>query len=201
MRRARNFRTSRSTWSMPSFRGRPIKTSVHSTAVYQKMDADQQKPGQAANTQDTTMHYSFDYLQQVHYPTNSQQASPVYFLTCRKCLVFIVSCESSGRSIFYLIDETDNYGKGANATCSLFHHYLPDNALGEKHLALHFDNCVRQNLNNTMMMYMTWRCMTGRYTTILVPTMLAGHTKFGATWLVALSRGSGASPKQAPWQR
>ena len=105
------------------------------------MNADQQKPGQAANTQDVTMHYSFDYLQQVHYPTNSKQASAVYFLTRRKCSVFIVSCESSGRSVFYLIDETDNYGKGADATCSLFHRYLPHHALGEKHLALHFDNC------------------------------------------------------------
>ncbi len=149
-----------------------------SAATYKELDAELQEPGQPANTQDTTVHYSFDYLQQVHYPTDSQQASPVYFLTRRKCSVFIVSSESSGRSVFYLIDEAENYGKGANATCSLFHHYLTAHGLGEKNLALHFDNCVGQNLNNTVMMYMMWRCMTGRHTTILVSTMLAGHTKF-----------------------
>ncbi len=102
----------------------------------------------------------------------------MYFLTCCKCSVFIVSNELSGRSVFYLIDEADNYGKGASAVCSLFHHYLSAHGLGEKNLALHFDNCVGQNLNNIMMMYMMWRCMMGHHTTILISTMLAGHTKF-----------------------
>ena len=148
------------------------------TATYGDMMPRLKTPGQPENSQDVTMHYSFDYLQQVHYPTDSQQASPVYFLTRRKCSVFIVSNESSGKSVFYLIDEGENYGKGANATCSLFHHYLSAHGLGEKNLAIHFDNCVGQNLNNTMMQYLMWRCMTGRHTTILVSTMLAGHTKF-----------------------
>ena len=89
-----------------------------------------------------------------------------------------MSSESSGRSVFYLIDEAQNYGKGANATCSLFHHYTAVHGLGERNLQLHFDNCVGQNLNNIMMQYMAWHCMTGLHTTILVSTMLAGHTKF-----------------------
>jgi len=147
-------------------------------ASFEELEPELKTPGQPENSQDITLHYSFDYLQQVHYPTDSQQASPVYFLTRRKCSVFIVSNESCGRSVFYLIDEGDNYGKGANATCSLFHHYLAAHGLGERNLALHFDNCVGQNLNNTMMHYLMWRCMTGRHTTILVSTMLAGHTKF-----------------------
>lgn len=148
-----------------------------STATYNVLDVNSQRPGQQ-NSSDITMHYSFDYLQQVHYPTDSQQASPVYFLTRRKCAIFTVSCKASGRSIFYIIDEAENYGKGANSTCSLFHHYLSEQGLGEKHLALHFDNCVGQNLNNTLMQYLMWRCMTGRHSTILVSTMLAGHTIF-----------------------
>lgn len=106
-----------------------------STATYNVLDVNSQRPGQH-NSSDITMHYSFDYLQQVHYPTDSQQASPVYFLTRRKCAIFTVSCKASGRSIFYIIDEADNYGKGANSTCSLFHHYLSEQGLGEKHLAL-----------------------------------------------------------------
>ena len=89
-----------------------------------------------------------------------------------------MSSELSCRSVFYLIDEAQNYGKGASATCSLFHHYTAAHGLGERNLQLHFDNCVGQNLNNIMMQYMAWRCMTGLHTTILVSAMLAGHTKF-----------------------
>ena len=44
----------------------------------------------------------------------------------------------------YLIDEADDVGKGANATISLVHHYLPNYGLKEKHLQLHANNCVRQ---------------------------------------------------------
>ena len=125
-----------------------------------------------------TLHLSFDYLQQVHYLTDAQQASQVYFLTRRKCSVFMVPSESSGRSVFYLINEAQNYGKGANSTCSLFHHYTAAHSLGECNLQLHFDSRVERNLNNIMMQYMAWRCMSGLHTNILVSTMLAGHTKF-----------------------
>ena len=33
----------------------------------------------------TTMHYSFDYAQQVHIPSNPMQPGPIYFKTPRKC--------------------------------------------------------------------------------------------------------------------
>ena len=32
-----------------------------------------------------TMHYSFDYAQQVHYPSNPMQPGPIYFKTPQKC--------------------------------------------------------------------------------------------------------------------
>ena len=35
-----------------------------------------------------SMHYSFDYAQQIHYPYNDQQPGPAYFLTARKCQLF-----------------------------------------------------------------------------------------------------------------
>ena len=33
----------------------------------------------------STMRYSFDYAQQVHFPNNPQQSGPAYFPTARKC--------------------------------------------------------------------------------------------------------------------
>ena len=38
----------------------------------------------AANTNDIKAHYSFDYAQQVHYPSDPLQPGPIYFLTPRK---------------------------------------------------------------------------------------------------------------------
>jgi hypothetical protein len=32
-----------------------------------------------------TLHYSWDYAQQVHFPHHAQQAGPIYFKTTRKC--------------------------------------------------------------------------------------------------------------------
>ena len=36
----------------------------------------------------TPVHYSFDYAQLVHFPSNPLQPGPIYFLTCRKCSIF-----------------------------------------------------------------------------------------------------------------
>ena len=38
---------------------------------------------------DIRLHYSFDYAQQVHFPSDPE---PIYFLTPRKCTVFCVNC-------------------------------------------------------------------------------------------------------------
>lgn len=35
-----------------------------------------------------TIHYSYDYAQQVHIPSNPQQPGPIYFKTPRKCGLF-----------------------------------------------------------------------------------------------------------------
>ena len=84
-------------------------------------------------TEDTTplqMHYSFDYVQQVHFPNNPQQPGPAYFLTARKCQLSGVACEPLGTQDTYLIDEGEAVGKGANATISLLHHYITDHNHG-----------------------------------------------------------------------
>ena len=41
-----------------------------------------------------TVHYSFDFAQQVHYPSNPLQPGPIYFLTPRKAAIIGICCEA-----------------------------------------------------------------------------------------------------------
>ena len=109
---------------------------------------------------DGTMHYTFDYAQQVHIPSNPMQPGPIYFKTPRKCGIFGVSCEAVPRQINYSIDEAGAVGKGANATISYVHHFFAQHGLGEKHVHLHADNCSGQNKNNYFPWYFAWRIAT-----------------------------------------
>ncbi|XP_047246940.1 uncharacterized protein LOC124883730 isoform X2 [Girardinichthys multiradiatus] len=45
------------------------------------------------------MHYSFDFAQQMHFPSNPLQPGPMYFLTPRKCGLFGVSCEGLQKQV------------------------------------------------------------------------------------------------------
>ena len=62
----------------------------------------------------TTAHYSFDFTQQIHIPSNPMQSGPIYFKTPRKCGIFGVMCEVIPREVNYLIDEASDVSKGAN---------------------------------------------------------------------------------------
>ena len=121
------------------------------------------------------MHYSFDYAQQVHFPSNPQQPGPAFFLTARKCQVFGVACEPLGTQVNYLIDESESVGKGANATVSMIEHYLANHGQKEDHLRLHADNCVRQNKNNCLIQYLLRRVILGHNKTAILSFMLPGH--------------------------
>ena len=61
---------------------------------------------------DRTVHYSYDYAQQLHYPSNPYQPGPIYFKTPRNCGLFGVCCEAIPRQLNFLIDETVLAGKG-----------------------------------------------------------------------------------------
>ena len=67
-------------------------------------------------TFDITMHYLFDFAQQIHIPSNPMQPGPIYFKTPRKCGIFGVMCEAIPRQVNYLIDEASVIGKEANTT-------------------------------------------------------------------------------------
>lgn len=123
-----------------------------------------------------TMHYSFDYAQQVHFPSNPMQPRPIYFKTPRKCGIFGVMCEAVPRQVNYLIDKAAAVGKGANATISSVHHFFVRHGLGETDVHLNADNCAGQNKNNYFLWYLALRIATELHQ---YSFLIAGHTKFG----------------------
>ncbi|MEQ2246257.1 hypothetical protein ILYODFUR_036548 [Ilyodon furcidens] len=68
------------------------------------------------------MLYSFDFAQQMHFPSNPLLPGPMYFLTPRKCGLFGVSCEGLQKQVNFLIDEGMSSGKGSNEVISYMHH-------------------------------------------------------------------------------
>ena len=88
-----------------------------------------------------TVHYSYDYAQQVHIPSNPQQPGPIYFKTPRKCGLFGICCEGIPRQVNYLIDEAVNVGKGANSTISYVHDFFTSHGVGETDAQINADNC------------------------------------------------------------
>ena len=95
-------------------------------------------------------HYSFDFAQQVHYPSNPLQPGPIYFLTPRKAAIFGVCCEAIPRQVNFVIDEASDTGKGANTVVSMLDFFFSHHGLGESKASLHAGNCSGQNKNNTM---------------------------------------------------
>lgn len=127
---------------------------------------------------DTTMHYSFDFAQQVHYPSNPMQPGPIYFKTPRKCAIFGIMCEAIPQQVNYLIDEASDVGKGANTTISYVHHFFEHHGLGETSVHLHADNCSGQNKNNYFVWYLAWRTILQLHLSVRYSFLIAGHTKF-----------------------
>ena len=139
-----------------------------------------------ANSQDLAMHYSFDFAQQVHYPSNAAQPGPMYFMTARKCAIFGVCCEGFPKQVNYLVDECVNCSKGSNGVISYLHHFFESFGIGEKTVHLHCNNCSGQNKNRYVLWYFLWRVMRGLHTEVTMNFMPAGHTKFAPDWCFGL---------------
>lgn len=131
-------------------------------------------------------HYSFDYAQQVHIPSNPLQPGPIYFLVPRKCGLFGVCCEGIPQQVNFVIDEAHLISKGANAVVSYLHYFFAHYGLGEQEAHLHCDNCSGQNKNRTMLWYCAWRIMNGLHKSITLNFLIAGHTKFAPDWCFGL---------------
>jgi hypothetical protein len=129
-------------------------------------------------SREIAMHYSFDFAQQVHIPSNPLQPGPIYFLVPRKCGIFGVACEGVTQQVNYLIDEGMCSSKGSNAVISYLHHFFENYALGETDVHLHCDNCSGQNKNKFLVWYFLWRTLHGLHRTVTVNFMITGHTKF-----------------------
>ena len=133
-----------------------------------------------------TVHYSYDYAQQLHYPSDPNQPGPIYFKTPRKCALFGVCCEAIPRQVNFLIDENVLTGKGANSTISYVHYLFERHGLGETNAQLHADNCGAQNKNSAFIWYYMWRVTSGLHNTINYNFLLPGHTKFAPDWCFGL---------------
>ncbi|KAL3045312.1 hypothetical protein OYC64_013556 [Pagothenia borchgrevinki] len=137
-------------------------------------------------SRDITIYYSFDYAQQVHYPSDPLQPGPIYFMVPRKCGLFGVCCEGVPQQVNYLIDEAHCSSKGSNAVIAYLHHFFSQYGLGEKNVHLHCDNCSGQNKNRYLLWYLAWRCMVGLHQDITLNFLIAGHTKFAPDWCFGL---------------
>ena len=126
----------------------------------------------------SVVHLSFDFAQQIHFPSSPQQVGPQYFMTPRKCQIFGICCEAKSEQVNYLIDESDNPGKGANCVVSMLHHYLQKQSYSDQEILLHADNAVGQNKNNVMMQYLYWCILCGKNRKVKISFTIAGHTKF-----------------------
>ena len=91
---------------------------------------------------DIVNHYSWDFAQQLHCPTDPMQPGPIYFKVPRKCLIFGICNDGINVQHNYLIDEALSTGKGGNAVISYCHHYFEKHGLGEKSALIHADNAV-----------------------------------------------------------
>ena len=87
------------------------------------------------------MHYSFDYAQQVHLPSDPLQPGPIYFLVPRKVGLFGVCCEGLPKRVNFLIDEAHLISKVSKAVISFLHYFFENFGLGETNVNLHCDNC------------------------------------------------------------
>ena len=134
--------------------------------------------GQRPCSYKRTVHYSYDYTQQLHYPTNPNQPGPIYFKKPRKCGLFGVCCEGIPRQVNFLIDENVLTGKGANSTISHVHYFFEHHGLGETHAQIHADNCGAQNKNSPFLWYYFWRVNSELHSSINYDFLLPGHTKF-----------------------
>jgi len=135
---------------------------------------------------DFTMHYSFDFAQQVHYPSSPLQPGPMYFLVPRKCGIFGVCCEALPQQVNYLVDEGMCTSKGSNAVISYLHHFFNNHSLGETSVHLHCDNCTGQNKNKFMLWYLCWRVICNLHQSVTLNFMISGHTKFAPDWCFGL---------------
>ncbi|XP_071486520.1 uncharacterized protein [Diadema antillarum] len=152
--------------------------NLYREMVGNAQNAVNQKPAGEAPAAPEVMHYSFDYAQQMHFPSDPMQPGPIYFLCPRKCALFGIVCDGTNEQVNYLIDEGMQSCKGSNSVISYLHDFFRNYGMGERTAHLHCDNCGGQNKNRFVMWYLAWRTLCGLHHEISINFMVPGHTKF-----------------------
>ena len=93
-------------------------------------------------------HYSFDFAQQVHYPSDPLQSGPIYFKCPQKCSLFGVACEAFPRQVNFLLDKSVHTGKEANTVVSMLHYFFDHYGVGKCDVHLRADNFSGQKNNS-----------------------------------------------------
>ena len=126
-------------------------------------------------SKDITLHYTFDFAQQLQLPYHSRQVGPIYFKTPRKVQLFGVCCDVVPYQVNYLVDdactivENGLQSRGSNPVISMLHHFFDQ-------VKLHADNCGGQK-RMSFVAYLCWLCIVGLHKEITYTFMLAGHTR------------------------
>lgn len=89
-----------------------------------------------AESHSTLLVLSFDFAQNVSFPSSPQQVGASYFKSNRKCSLFGINNEGNGVQTNITIDEADLTGKGVNAVISMLHYYLTIHKTKQCHVAL-----------------------------------------------------------------
>ena len=130
---------------------------------------------------------SFNYAQQVYYPSDPLQPGPIYFLTPRKCTFIGVNCEALLQQIKFLTDEAGDCGKGVNAVVSRLHFSSVRTTALERNKCTYMQTTVLDKIiNSCVIQYRVWRTLTNRHTSITLSFLPAGHTKFSLDWCFGL---------------
>jgi hypothetical protein len=130
-----------------------------------------------------TAHFCVDWAQATTYPHLDQQIGPLYFLSPPRVEHYGFANTALKHQLNFLIKEGEmpadgKAGKGANTSISLLYAGLLEENRGEKHIVISMDNCGGQNKNNLTLWFCAWLVMTGRYESVRLHFMIAGHTKF-----------------------
>lgn len=112
-----------------------------------------------SKTNDHVEVITFDFQQNLPLPVSS--SSDVFYKIQLWVYNFCVTVASSGRSYFFVYNETVG-GKGQNEVISMLHHFFKNLLKPEvTHLYMFSDNCASQNKNNVMTQFLYSLINTG----------------------------------------
>lgn len=131
-----------------------LRNVTEERKIFDKTITDTRAAYKLDKTNVKSAHYSFDMAQNVGLPSNPLQPGPLHFLAPFKVAIFGIMNDTAKIQHNFLIPETRDPGKGANAIISMLHYYFENFSVDETHLYLHADNCRGQNKNNYVMFYL-----------------------------------------------